>query len=361
MKSHPFNDEIEVSIFGPGIGESIVIHLGDREWIIIDSCRDKNKKPIALEYLKSLGVDLSTEVKLVVSSHWHDDHIKGLSEIFNECSSASFSCAVSLLRKEFLTLVKTYGKDPLIKHKGVKEFSNIFSILEKLPDKDPRKTPIWAIENTTLLTNDKYNLIALSPSNAAISQCLKDIAALLPKPHEAKKDLMMENANLAAVVITVNVGVWNILLASDMQINSNPSMGWSAIINSKGRVKSKAQILKIPHHGSGNGDSEELWNQLLEQNPIGIVTPYNRGPLKLPSDSDLKRIGKKCSNLYYTNLPLFSVPKRRAPTVERTINETAVNRRVVKYKMGHVRLRNKINDTKGSWGKELFGSAREYI
>jgi len=32
-------DELEVSVFGPGYGESLAIHLGLGSWIIIDSCR----------------------------------------------------------------------------------------------------------------------------------------------------------------------------------------------------------------------------------------------------------------------------------------------------------------------------------
>jgi len=33
-------DEIEVSVFGPGYGESILVHLGAGKWVIVDSCRD---------------------------------------------------------------------------------------------------------------------------------------------------------------------------------------------------------------------------------------------------------------------------------------------------------------------------------
>jgi len=32
----PEKDEIEVSIFGPGYGECIVIHIGNNEWVVID-------------------------------------------------------------------------------------------------------------------------------------------------------------------------------------------------------------------------------------------------------------------------------------------------------------------------------------
>ena len=37
----PASDVFEVSIFGPGKGESIVVHIGNGRWIVVDSCRDQ--------------------------------------------------------------------------------------------------------------------------------------------------------------------------------------------------------------------------------------------------------------------------------------------------------------------------------
>lgn len=48
----PAHDELEVSVFGPGYGEAIVIHLGENEWILIDSCIEpESKEPAAIHYL----------------------------------------------------------------------------------------------------------------------------------------------------------------------------------------------------------------------------------------------------------------------------------------------------------------------
>lgn len=362
MMLHPDNDELEISVFGPGIGECVAIHLGNREWIIVDSCCSQDNEPAVIKYFKKIGVNLSTEVRLVVSSHWHDDHIKGLSKIFSECNSAQFTCAVALRQREFSTLVSAYGNDPMIKHKGVEEFYKIFKIMQSLPPNDPRRIPIWALENRDLMCKaGHYTIKSLSPSDEAISQSIKDISALLPKPHETKRTLISENANHAAVVLHASVGVWNVLLASDLQITSNPLMGWSAIVNSKGRSTSKAHLVKIPHHGSSNGDSPEMWTHLVINRPIGIVTPYNRGSQKLPSDKDLQRLSEKCGNLFYTNVPTSSMPKRRIPAVERTIKMISLNRRVVKYEMGHVRLRTNIHSSTGLWKENMSGNAGQFL
>ena len=94
----PKTDEIEVSIFGPGFGESLVVHLGNNEWLIVDSCRDLGGggENLPVQYLESMGVDLATAVKLVVLTHWHDDHIRGVGEVLTKCGTAKVAMTSAL-------------------------------------------------------------------------------------------------------------------------------------------------------------------------------------------------------------------------------------------------------------------------
>jgi glyoxylase-like metal-dependent hydrolase (beta-lactamase superfamily II) len=74
----PDPDQFEVSVLGPGYGEAIVVHLGNGEWLTVDSCIDSRTREVApMAYLRGLGVNLATQVRLVVTSHWHDDHVAG--------------------------------------------------------------------------------------------------------------------------------------------------------------------------------------------------------------------------------------------------------------------------------------------
>ena len=74
--------ELEVSLFGPGVGEAACVHLGQGKWLLIDSCLNPNSgEPASLEYLKSLGVNPASDVVLIVVSHWHDDHVRGITKI----------------------------------------------------------------------------------------------------------------------------------------------------------------------------------------------------------------------------------------------------------------------------------------
>jgi len=55
----PNNDEFELTVFGPGIGESIVLHIPGIGWALIDSCEFgpfKQRFVPPLEYLISQNV-----------------------------------------------------------------------------------------------------------------------------------------------------------------------------------------------------------------------------------------------------------------------------------------------------------------
>jgi glyoxylase-like metal-dependent hydrolase (beta-lactamase superfamily II) len=63
-------------------------------WIIVDSCIDGTSRgPKPLDYLNKIGVDVTSAVEVVVATHWHDDHVRGISKILQACQSAIFCCA----------------------------------------------------------------------------------------------------------------------------------------------------------------------------------------------------------------------------------------------------------------------------
>jgi len=105
----PAADEVEVSIFGPGYGECVVVHIGNGDWLVIDSCLEgKAKRAVALEYLESLGVDVASAVRVVVATHWDDDHIVGLADICRASVSAKFVCSAAMTSEQFESILATW-------------------------------------------------------------------------------------------------------------------------------------------------------------------------------------------------------------------------------------------------------------
>src|SRR5262245_39431332 len=122
----PQSDELELSLFGPGKGECVVVHLGHGDWMVVDSCPgEDNSRAVALDYFGRLGIDVGRQVKLVVVSHWHDDHIRGISQVVQEAASARFACSGALQNEEFFTLVAAQEWTKLVEQtSGMAEFAD---------------------------------------------------------------------------------------------------------------------------------------------------------------------------------------------------------------------------------------------
>src|SRR4051812_39012644 len=106
LDTPPTANEFEISLFGPGKGESVVLHLGAGVWAIVDSCRNfETGDASALDYLKTIGVSPEA-VTLVLATHWHDDHIRGLSDVLRACINAQFVFSEMLKQDQFQELVE---------------------------------------------------------------------------------------------------------------------------------------------------------------------------------------------------------------------------------------------------------------
>jgi beta-lactamase superfamily II metal-dependent hydrolase len=343
----PEADQAEVSIFGPGIGECIVLHLGNNKWAIVDSCRDKETgKPVAVRYLETLQIDPSSSVKLLVVTHWDDDHIRGASEILRVCSNAMFSCSCALLTGEFIQFVNAYSERSLLVSSGADEFAEIIKILVERAEGTRKYSagPVWAKVNTPILVMDKKDhpfdveVRALSPSDGALTLALNEISQLIPKENTPRRRAVAQKANHVSVALWITAGESHILLGADLENHPNKDVGWKAVIL-KHNPEERASIVKVPHHGSKNAYSSEMWKIMCVIDPIALLTSFSSGLQPLPSESDIKRIKKHASRIYSTGRAEGWSPIKRNSSVERMMRETVSSHKRVSGPMGHVRVR----------------------
>lgn len=353
--SSPLPDELEISLFGPGIGECIVVHLGNNEWMIVDSCRNPlSKKPIAIDYLTSIGINPSQDVKCLVLTHWHNDHIAGSAEIVNICESAKICFSAALLKDEYLTLIKAYSDSFCAtdsKKSYAAEMNNIIKILEHRMNNDEnyklsKMEP--TVANRIIFEREEHgesiHVRALSPSNASVNSSLIGIAELTPKAGSQRLRPISSSQNHNAVAIWINFKGTRVLLGADLEETCDRHSGWSAIVNSdiKPWSSGKAKIFKIPHHGSSNAHSNDVWSYLVEPNAACTLTTYNGGH-SIPTASDVSRIKGFTDCLYATTPPKGRIPKRDK-AVERTLKETVKSRKSLSGEIGHIQLRVRNSD-----------------
>jgi hypothetical protein len=303
----PLSNEIELTLLGPGYGESIIVHIGNNQWIVIDSCIDIDKDSCApLDYLKLIGVDPSNVI-LIVASHWHDDHVKGMSTLLETCINARFSCSLALAKDEFYAYVTRYEENCSIKlGSGVSELYKTLQILRSRKDSH---RPIHAISNRKILGKSAEEMLhssfcevwTLSPSDEEVGKFIQEIKNATPIKGDPSARAYPTRNNIS-VVIQIIIGNEILLLGSDLEETKNPETGWSVIVESSEKPKGKAKIFKVPHHGSVTAHSHEVWTNLIEQESFAILTPYNRNK-KLPLLPDIQRI-QGYTNDSYSTAPL---------------------------------------------------------
>ena len=135
----PALDEIEVMPFGPGYGEAIAVHLGNGAWMLIDSCIDPDgNNPASELYLDRIGVK-PEQVRAIIASHWHDDHVRGISQLATKYSTADFMVSAIFNNKEALAFLSAYNSESssgLAKgskelHSVISSRANVFPVMHK--------------------------------------------------------------------------------------------------------------------------------------------------------------------------------------------------------------------------------------
>ncbi len=357
----PLYDELEISVFGPGRGECILVHMGYNEWCMIDSCIGRGKLlPAAVDYLNELGEAALNGVLLVLATHWHDDHILGIAASLRAFTNARFACSTALKTEQFIALVQLQTK-ALQSDSGVDEFGEILKILrDRKPSQlsDKLITPMWAIQDRQLLYRNQgertfsAKITALSPSDGTVKLALNQIANLMPRPDQQQRRITNRPPNEASVVLLIEVGNRRALFGADLEHSGRAGEGWLAILDSS-QTAQPAQIFKVAHHGSPNADCPDVWQRLLNPNPIAVLTPFTSGK-GLPQDKDIARLKDRTPYLYCTGELKAKFPKRDH-IVEKTLQKR--KRIAVEGKLGHVRIRWSATDTSAEPNVELFNGA----
>ena len=337
----PAADQVEVSVFGPGVGECIVIHLGNSEWMVVDSCvRTGSKVPIAIEYLEQLGVNVADSVSTVVATHWHDDHVKGISTLFRETPGARFYAAGVFRGDEFLAVAQ---RPQLISKftSGIDELSAVREIIaERRAAGGTSLEQVSAVNRISFTPSRAVQEIwALSPSSGEVERGIEQIAALIDAQSSRAARIPDLPPNDVSVVLHLETSVGGVLLGGDLEHHrALRNRGWHAVIDHPGRPETRATFYKIPHHGSGNADCPEIWEHLLSDEPVCVLTPFERGKTPLPRPADIDRLRTQVDRVFVTSARRFTVP-RRENGVNKDIRGATRSFRPHNLHMGHIQAR----------------------
>ena len=310
--------------------------------MVIDSCLDDDGEPVALNYLKGLGLDAAKVVKHVVVTHWHDDHHGGAARLLKACTSAKFWCSGALKSEEFLTVAEV-ARDLPLGETGISELAEVLEELALRSDGARRASvgPGFVMERTLMVEREipPLRVLALSPSSATATLAVNEIAEMLPTLKSGTRRLVAQEPNALSVVLALRFGNRWVLLGSDLEESANALTGWTAVCEVASDLGcTKAHIFKIPHHGSETGHCDRVWTERIEVGATGILTPFRSH--KLPKDEDISRLLGLLGALYATASPKGrKLLVTRPPVVEKELRAVVKERWSINPEMGHIRLR----------------------
>ncbi len=342
--SAPLPDEFELSLFGPGVGECVLLHLGQGIWMVVDSCINAStKNPIALDYLAQIGVDPAAAVNCIVVTHWHDDHIRGIAQVYEVAAKARVVCSAARNTAEFQKVLGAAGT-----FSDSSGADHMYALFRKLESRSVTTRYggglTWALANMCIYRSPRSTVHPLSPSSSTFNRAMHEFSQLIPpsiyqigREKEQKKRAVSNRPNELSIALWIECGPVRALLGADLERGRDSKSGWRAIVNSTVRPPGKARIFKVPHHGSSNADQPQIWSELLDPQPLAVITPFRRKGL--PKDDDLARLSGYTPKLYCTTHSRGKKARGRPGSVNRIVRRVAPDLRFTTGPMGHVRIR----------------------
>ena len=355
----PLDHIAEVTLIGTGggYGESCVIHYGMNNWAIIDSCIDPSTNIcLPLAYLEKIGVNLEKDVKFILCTHWHDDHIRGLSQLLEKCTSAEFHFARATDRMKFMMWVgldyqKVSQEKTLSSTKEFKRCVDI-AIANKIQVKQ-----VNADQRIAAIQDLGVYIYTLSPSPTTMNNFDQEIAQLIDNYGAPGIKYIKQTPNDKSLVLFLKLGIHVAILGADLEVSDNSETGWLNILDHSTVVKDgRASLFKIPHHGSENGYHDRIWVELLTDSPIAKLTPWNKKG-GLPTLNMISRYNKKTNNLFITSIGKERSMLKRDKSFKKLTDVFGVKITEVKYAYGIVRSRIDIQDNASIWDVELDGES----
>jgi ribonuclease BN (tRNA processing enzyme) len=364
------SDEIEISTIGVGTqeGESVVVHLGEGKWAIIDSCKTSDGIVLPLHYLSSIGVK-AENVEKVLCTHWHRDHIKGLKDVVSKCENAEFYFPIIGQNNNYLKFL--YRGDVAQNNSSVwHEFIGCIKNAGK-------KTAFSGTDRLVFDSNNGIQLFALSPSDKMVEKMLKIVAKFDDKDADYRKindSAIKPNMGSSAFLLVTPEA--NVLLGADLEANRNYKKpvdscigscsarydkGWCNVIDRGVTLRGKrVSLFKLPHHSSRTGYCDAIWTNHITEDIISVSTVFiNNKGVKLPQKDMLEKYHSQSKSMYMTSLGPRRKDRNNAngKSMLETVNVPEIQSiAVLKEEQGIVCCRKKMGQP---WQTYLLGSAIE--
>jgi hypothetical protein len=338
----PQPTELEISVFGRGMGECVLCHLGDHQWLMVDSLRDEERRPVAAGYLADM--DGEHQIVAVVATHWDDDHTHGMAQVIETHQPAEVWMPIVLQQREIMRFAVVHNKR--MEGRGPSGLRDFQAVMEQT---EGRKVRRWGMAGRRIERKTRASVKLLSPTDELIDRGLAALGLELAQPGFGEVTL---TSNATSIVLWVSRENPNAaaLLGADLETGD---LGWTAVLDRGHPSGPRGSLVKVPHHGSEDADEPRIWDEMLTEEPVNCVTRYTRLTTPLPRGEDIERLTKRAGVLRIAG----ATPERLTDSHEWALQLQAATGGRISEARGPVGLiRARFDTDDDNWRVEEFGA-----
>ena len=229
------SDKLEVNYIDVGQADNILVS-NKNETMLIDAGNNENGNDV-VKFIKEKGI---TKINYLVGTHPHADHIGGLDDVINSDLE---------IENVYMPKIQT----------NTKTFEDVLDALKN--------------KNLKVTAPKKGDSFKIGDANCEIM---------------TDSILDNDNLNLSSMVIKLNYGEKTFLFMGDAESENEKTITWP-----------KVNVLKVGHHGSNTGSSQNFINQIKPE--YAIIMAGKDNSYGLPKQKILDRLTKIGAKIFRTD------------------------------------------------------------
>ena len=293
---------IDIHVLGPGYGEAVILVIGKRIVIGVNSCLSLiNQDLDGFTYLDNLlRTALPNPFVVWTLTHFHHDHFEGLAWILRQHASQICLLVVpenyttediaSNIRRNARSDSGTVG----MYHAASGEYERLMQVCSdaRIRAIKVKAAPSYRAIDLDLRTRTGISRrLVVDVIGAPVDDLDSLIAIQTPKALDASRRKNRSTANLGSYIVAVRLGDFRAVLLGDAPAGGTQCLPWKNILKN-----CSVSFVKVAHHGATDGTSDYLVQLLTsgmeaEHPKVAVVTPFRKQGL--PRRATLELFGKR--------------------------------------------------------------------